>query len=188
MQAKGLLIATLVTLAGATNASEPEGFKSFNDITGALNPLAIVANDGGIRRSIDLNIQFAINSATLLPAATQQIQALAQALNGARLAQCAIFLTGHTDFSGNADNNVRLSIARAKAVLNALARDYGVNPDMLDSDGVGANNLLSKLAPNDPKHRRVEIAVVNQVECRQSTQRSVKENSTDVKGKVKINW
>jgi outer membrane protein OmpA-like peptidoglycan-associated protein len=70
-----------------------------------------------------------------------------------------VFIVGHTDNVGGLDYNMKLSQARADAVVKALTSKYKVNPQNLKAYGVGQ---LGPVAPNKTeegraKNRRVEI-------------------------------
>jgi outer membrane protein OmpA-like peptidoglycan-associated protein len=66
---------------------------------------------------------------------------------------------GHTDNVGGYDYNLKLSQARAGAVVKELVTKYKVAPERLKAAGVGR---LSPVASNDTeegraKNRRVEL-------------------------------
>ncbi len=70
-----------------------------------------------------------------------------------------LYVVGHTDNTGSFDSNMKLSQARAEAVMNALVSKYGINPSRLKAYGVGS---LSPVASNNAengksKNRRVEL-------------------------------
>jgi OOP family OmpA-OmpF porin len=70
-----------------------------------------------------------------------------------------VFIVGHTDNQGNFASNLKLSMARAKAVTTALTTQYKIPTTRMTAQGV-AN--LSPLAPNSDdagraKNRRVEL-------------------------------
>ncbi len=69
------------------------------------------------------------------------------------------FVVGHTDNVGTFQLNMILSENRAKAVLNKLISDYGVNPDQIKSYGVANLSPLvtNKTDAGKAKNRRVEI-------------------------------
>ena len=72
-----------------------------------------------------------------------------------------VFIVGHTDNQGNVDANVNLSLQRAQAVVDALSKRYGIEPDRLQARGVAnfspvANNLDEN---GRAKNRRVEMVV-----------------------------
>jgi outer membrane protein OmpA-like peptidoglycan-associated protein len=68
-------------------------------------------------------------------------------------------VAGHTDNSGAADHNMKLSVGRAAAVVNALVGTYGIDKTRLQPKGYGDTKPV---APNDSdqgraKNRRVEL-------------------------------
>ena len=74
-------------------------------------------------------------------------------------------IQGHTDNTGSAAGNQKLSLARAQAVVSALV-DRGVEPGRLKAEGFGASQPL---VPNDTpenrtKNRRVEFHIKQRAE------------------------
>jgi len=70
-----------------------------------------------------------------------------------------LLVVGHTDSTGSADANVRLSQRRAERVRDALVTRYGVTPARLTAQGLGA---ARPVASNGTEHgrqqnRRVEL-------------------------------
>jgi len=70
-----------------------------------------------------------------------------------------VFIVGHTDNVGGVDFNMKLSQARADAVVKVLTTKYKINPQRLKAYGVGQ---LAPVAPNKTeegraKNRRVEL-------------------------------
>jgi len=66
---------------------------------------------------------------------------------------------GHTDNTGGADHNMKLSLGRAAAVVNALVTAYGIDKSRLATKGYGDTKPI---APNDSdegraQNRRVEL-------------------------------
>ncbi len=70
----------------------------------------------------------------------------------------AIRLVGHTDTSGSAAYNMRLSARRAEAVRSALA-ERGVSVDLLETLARGEDDLMVSTPNNtrEPANRRVEV-------------------------------
>lgn len=175
-------------LSSLVIAKQDSGYRSIEEITSALNPLEVIANHDGIRRSIDLNIQFSLNSAEILPTAERQIAALGNALSQPKLAECQIIFTGHTDATGNTEQNKMLSKQRAFAVQNRLIKQFGFSDSRFLAIGKGSDELIPKLAINDAKHRRVTIELANIDECKQQAKQSVKALEKREDGDVKIDW
>jgi OmpA-OmpF porin, OOP family len=68
-------------------------------------------------------------------------------------------VAGHTDNTGSAEHNMRLSAGRAAAVVNTLVTSYGIDKARLQPNGYGDTKPV---APNDTdqnraKNRRVEL-------------------------------
>jgi len=133
---------------------------SFNSIVSTLNPLDMVDNIDGVRRSINLNIQFNAGSYELLPEGKKQLDMLGKALNSKRLAEYGFLLVGHTDATGDKETNQRLSKDRAAAAALYLFQESGVSPFRIEIEGRGESDLLAKLADNDKRHRRVEVIAI----------------------------
>jgi outer membrane protein OmpA-like peptidoglycan-associated protein len=72
--------------------------------------------------------------------------------------QTSVVLAGHTDTSGNADYNMRLSQRRADAVKAYLA-GKGVPETAMATEAFGQTRLLVETPDNvrEPQNRRVEI-------------------------------
>jgi outer membrane protein OmpA-like peptidoglycan-associated protein len=173
-----LLIADLIALLGcaiiaaspqfahAADAA-PEGSTavlSEQQIEEQLKGAATHATTRGLRRqnasapsgSISLNIAFEYNSFALKPQASEQLRQLSSALTSDTLRADRFMVAGHTDATGNAQVNKRLSLQRAQAVKRYLVAS-GVDSARLDAVGYGAEQLLNPEQPNDARNRRVEI-------------------------------
>jgi len=70
-----------------------------------------------------------------------------------------IYVVGHTDSVGGFDANMSLSLARAEAVVQVLASQYGIDPGRLKAHGVGPLGPASTNRSEDgqAKNRRVEL-------------------------------
>ncbi len=102
------------------------------------------------------NVQFATNSANLLPSSHAVLDQVADLM--ARYPEYRLFISGHTDSVGDDKFNLDLSRRRAKA-----CRDYlvvkGVPAERIEYEGYGETRPI---APNDTeagraKNRRVEF-------------------------------
>jgi outer membrane protein OmpA-like peptidoglycan-associated protein len=137
--------------AAATPPSEPMKTRGLR-----LQVREEESRDTAASASIDLQIAFALESATLLPEARRQLDELVKALKSQALAGQPFVLAGHTDASGRADHNRTLSLARANSVREYLAK-AGVDTARLAVTGHGADRPLPGLSPYDAANRRVEI-------------------------------
>jgi outer membrane protein OmpA-like peptidoglycan-associated protein len=106
--------------------------------------------------SLSLLIQFDLNSARVKTESQQALSNLAVALQSQELLTSKFVVEGHTDATGRADYNVRLSQNRADAVRNLLVAQ-GVNHQRLQTTGKGATELANIADPTSYENRRVLI-------------------------------
>jgi len=102
-------------------------------------------------------IYFDFNKSDVKPESEPALSEIARLLTGTP--NLKVFIVGHTDNVGGVDYNMKLSQARADAVVKALTTKYKVNPQSLKAYGVGQ---LAPVAPNKTedgraKNRRVEL-------------------------------
>ncbi|PEQ13062.1 hypothetical protein B2G71_09580 [Novosphingobium sp. PC22D] len=110
-------------------------------------------------RMFDIRMNFDINSANLTAESRAQAVALAEALKDPKMAGKTFLIGGHTDRSGSAAYNRKLSERRAKAVADYLV-SQGVDPTMLQTYGFGYEKPLDDVAPTDGANRRVEAGLI----------------------------
>jgi len=102
-------------------------------------------------------IYFDFNKADVKPESDPTLKEIAKLLS--QNPNLKLYVVGHTDNVGGFDYNMKLSQARADAVVKALTTQYKANPNLLRSCGVG---LLAPVASNKTeegraKNRRVEL-------------------------------
>jgi len=105
-------------------------------------------------------IYFDTDKSEIKPASTATLDEVAGLLKIDRALRLEI--SGHTDNTGDKAHNLKLSEARAQAVVKALVGRYGVAPARLTAKGYGDTKPV---APNDndgnkAKNRRVELRKV----------------------------
>ena len=102
-------------------------------------------------------IYFDFNKSDIKPESESALNEIAKLFTGNP--NLKVFIVGHTDNVGGIDYNMKLSQARADAVVKVLTTKYKVNPQRLKAYGVGQ---LTPVAPNKTeedraKNRRVEL-------------------------------
>lgn len=112
---------------------------------------------GDFQRSVDLTVPFQVNSTKLTQAAQAQLDELGAALGSVELRGLNFGVFGHTDASGSATYNLKLSKERALAVVAYLVDRFKIPHARLKSAGYGESRLLEGLKPTAARHRRVEI-------------------------------
>jgi outer membrane protein OmpA-like peptidoglycan-associated protein len=91
----------------------------------------------------------------------EQLKVLTDVINNARTGgQSNIIIVGHTDTSGSADYNQKLSVRRANVVVEALV-DMGARRAALHASGVGETDLAVQTGDNvrEAKNRRTVITL-----------------------------
>ncbi len=105
-------------------------------------------------------ILFDFDKDTLRPDSKPQLEEIASLLNG--VPALRVLIVGHTDGSGAMEYNQTLSERRARAVVEALVRDHGVDRGRLRAAGVGmaAPVATNRTDEGRAKNRRVELVEI----------------------------
>ena len=155
--AAGLLIGAAVggvTGAIIGNYMDKQAAEIERDIAGAK----VERIGEGIKITFDSGILFDVDRADLKYDSRAELAQLAAILN--KYSDTNIMLGGHTDSTGSADYNLRLSERRAHSVADYLTTQQ-VDPNRFDVRGFGMNEPV---ASNDTVagralNRRVEVAI-----------------------------
>jgi OmpA-OmpF porin, OOP family len=107
-----------------------------------------------------LYINFDIDKSTISADGKELVNEIAEALKKNNALKIAI--EGHTDNTGDASHNKKLSNDRANAVLNTLITE-GIDKSRLSAKGFGAERPLAAndSEDNKAKNRRVELVKIN---------------------------
>ena len=118
---------------------------------------------------IKQQIQFAIDSATILPESNGLLTEIADALvKNPRIKRVEV--QGHTDNTGTPDHNKQLSEDRARAVTSWLSM-HGVSADRMTPVGYGQTKPLvpNVTGGNRAKNRRVQFIIADQDPAQDAT-------------------
>jgi len=107
--------------------------------------------------SIDLEVNFEYNSATIAAKAQPQVTALGQALASSELKGQTFIVAGHTDAKGGDQYNQDLSERRADAVKRFLSAKYGIEAANLVTVGYGKGQPKNASDPLAAENRRVQV-------------------------------
>ena len=112
-----------------------------------------------VLEKVNLRFNFEHNSANLDQESYLYVSDLAQALKDNP--DLRVELTGHTDNTGTAIYNIRLSRFRAESIKKVLV-DEGVEPQRILTDGKGYEEPLNKNSTEEEKalNRRVELLIL----------------------------
>jgi outer membrane protein OmpA-like peptidoglycan-associated protein len=123
--------------------------------------LAEIAGDESVP-SVELEIFFDYDSATISEAALPKLLTLGDALSDEKLSGRTFLIAGHTDDRGSDVYNQQLSERRAQAVKDFLASKFKINPESLVAVGFGEAQLKNAADPAAAENRRVQIVNVAQ--------------------------
>lgn len=123
-----------------------------------MDGVTIQRVEEGIAVSFDSGILFDFDSATLRPAAHENLRKLATILN--RDNDTILLIVGHTDSRGDADYNMGLSERRASAASQYMV-SQGLSSNRVQTLGRGETESLgdNETDAGRQKNRRVEVAI-----------------------------
>jgi OOP family OmpA-OmpF porin len=111
--------------------------------------------------AVNLTVNFANGSAVLTPEAMRTLDELGQALASKDLAGYRFRIEGHTDTVGSPQYNKALSERRADAVVDYVAKKFGVAASRMQAVGMGEDGLLVPTPPQTPEPRNRRVEVIN---------------------------
>src|SRR5690554_1304057 len=113
---------------------------------------------------VELDVKFDFDKADVKQDSYSDIENLAEFMK--QYPQTATTVEGHTDSTGNAAYNQKLSERRAAAVRDTLVNQYGVEADRVNAVGYGKDRPVADNATNEGRaiNRRVEASVEAQAQ------------------------
>src|SRR4030042_3807301 len=124
----------------------------------------VVADASSMAKSINetgkvavYGIYFDTGKSTLKPESITTLQVIAEPLKTDPALK--LYVVGHTDNTGTFDANIKLSLDRANAVVDALVSQHGVNAASLNAWGDGPTAPVATNSSEEGKalNRRVEL-------------------------------
>jgi len=131
-----------------------KGASTARDLIPILNP--VQPPPPGSEVSVYLPVRFAYDSAALSNIARRNLAIVSEAMLAPELRGVVFTVEGHTDASGSAAYNERLSLRRARSAADYLVR-LGVPLSRLAVRGLGETALLPGVGPLAAEQRRVEF-------------------------------
>jgi len=143
-------------LADAPAAGVGAGAGAEPDLAAAPAPAPTTEQAHAQPDSIALPVQFAFDSAEILPRARTQLDAMAE---GIKLLppSARVVIEGHTDAVGTPQYNLQLSRQRAEAVKRYLVTEHGLDERQLSTVGFGPARPIDGVDASRPDNRRVQF-------------------------------
>jgi outer membrane protein OmpA-like peptidoglycan-associated protein len=108
-----------------------------------------------------IEVEFAVNSATLTPTSEKTLDTLGQALNSATLKPCCFEIDGYTDATGGAGYNQKLSEERAQTVIDYLSTHEHIERERMMPKGFGKSHAIASNATEEGRQKNRRVQVVN---------------------------
>lgn len=104
-------------------------------------------------------VNFAFDSADVLPSSKAELDKWGRVLRDPLLANQRFLICGHTDDVGSEPYNKELSMKRAVSVRQLLITNYGISPERLTVEGFGSSEPLvqNESAEGRAMNRRVDF-------------------------------
>jgi len=143
----------LVIVPNAATSSSAQ-----SDDTAETATVAAAAEEyNPVERQSQINVQISFDFDSAALRADQEPK-LANMCESMKLMQGTVFqIIGHTDSSGSAEYNERLSLLRAQEVRRHLIGSCGIPEDMLKAIGMGETAPFDENDPRADENRRVEF-------------------------------
>jgi outer membrane protein OmpA-like peptidoglycan-associated protein len=181
-----LILASFLIFTSPVTATAQNADVDKNTIIRSLAPIRYLPQHSGQARAIDLDIEFRTGSSKLTNRAMRQLDIVSDALKNWKLAGERFQIIGHTDASGRAAMNMKLSLRRAKAVFDYLVGKGGIRQKRLLPSGLGETKLKNVLAPTSGENRRVEFVLIQSKQTKADNQQKPR-SENEIKEKV-IKW
>ena len=151
---RGLVIAT-----PNANSNADMGTSTTTQSTQASAEIDEMATAVPKEEQVNVNVAFDFDSAALREDQKPKLTSLCNALKAADVQMIRIL--GHTDASGSAEYNERLSKLRAEEVKRYLTSDCGFPAERMDAQGVGERFPFDPANPRADINRRVEFQALS---------------------------
>lgn len=156
-----------VEVSGGWRAASHSSYRT-SDTDRLLLELGATEDNGQLRLGLAGDVLFDLDSAAIRPPGATELRKLAHILR--QRAAGEVRVVGHTDSLGTDDHNLKLSQARAVAVMRWLNGEEGIPTQLMVGQGMGskkpvAYNTLPDGSDNPAgraKNRRVEIFFATQ--------------------------
>ncbi len=122
-------------------------------------PVLFMVDQGQRRPLVLRGVRFASGRSVLTEESYATLDAVAASLEAHP--EIRVEIAGHTDATGSAEVNRRLSLARARAVMMYLARK-GIAPERMEARGYGPDRPIATNGTPEgrARNRRVELSII----------------------------
>jgi OOP family OmpA-OmpF porin len=110
--------------------------------------------------TINLDIQFDVDTPIVQPASYQMLGRIADALVHSSMLPYGVLIVGHTESNGRRENNVILSQRRADAIRDMLVNTFKIATKRVQSVGLGEEQFIDQARPSAPVNNQIQIVTL----------------------------
>lgn len=156
---RGLKLVTVDDATAPTTAVTVEADPAPLDPNKPIATIPVVFGQLDEEMKVELRITFGFDSAALSDDEKPKLDKMCQVLQQSDINLMRI--VGHTDTSGSADYNERLSTLRAEEVARHLTESCGIAPERLQTIGMGERFPANATDSRAEENRRVEFQALS---------------------------
>jgi len=124
------------------------------------NKRPLIAPDLVKLPTINLDIQFDVDTPIVQPASYQTLGRIADALVHSSMLPYGVLIVGHTESNGRRENNVILSQRRADAIRDMLVNTFKIATKRVQSVGLGEEQFIDQARPNSPVNNQIQVVTL----------------------------
>jgi OOP family OmpA-OmpF porin len=124
------------------------------------NKRPLIAPDLTKLPTINLDIQFDVDTPIIQPASYQTLGRIADALVHSSMLPYGVLIVGHTESNGRRENNVILSQRRADAIRDMLVNTFKIATKRVQSVGLGEEQFIDQARPTAPVNNQIQVVTL----------------------------
>ena len=124
------------------------------------NKRPLIAPDLTKLPTINLDIQFDVDTPIVQPASYQTLGRIADALVHSSMQPYGVLIVGHTESNGRRENNVILSQRRADAIRDMLVNTFKIATKRVQSVGLGEEQFIDQARPTSPVNNQIQVVTL----------------------------
>jgi outer membrane protein OmpA-like peptidoglycan-associated protein len=124
------------------------------------NKRPLIAPDLTKLPTINLDIQFDVDTPIVQPASYQTLGRIADALVHSSMLPYGVLIVGHSESNGRREANVILSQRRADAIRDMLVNTFKIATKRVQSVGLGEEQFIDQARPTSPVNNQIQVVTL----------------------------
>jgi OmpA-OmpF porin, OOP family len=110
--------------------------------------------------TINLDIQFDVDTPIVQPASYQTLGRIADALVHSSMLPYGVLIVGHIESNGRREANAILSQRRADAIRDMLVNTFKIATKRVQSVGLGEEQFIDQARPSAPVNNQIQVVTL----------------------------